>query len=110
MVLFNHVRTDNTISNLRWVTPSENIRNISLSHGHQFTFIDTLPDTAGSLDSYNGYDFDGLFIDYEEKKLYLFNGVRYRIVIPCRNKGSLYYNVCDIENKQRQLSHKVLFP
>jgi len=50
-----------------------------------------------------------MYVDYENEKLYMFNGVRYRELIPLRNRGNIYYNTYDIENKQITLSHKVLF-
>ena len=105
----NHNRADNRLENLRWVSISENSKNRTSTRNRQFTFIDELPETAESLDAYNGHEFDGLFIDYENEKLYLFNGVNYRELQSSRNKGSLYYQTYDIENHWRQLSHKVLF-
>ena len=105
----NNIRTDNHINNLRWCSHSENIKNRGSMNRHQYTFLDELPETTESLDSYNGYDFDGLYIDYEQQKLYLFNGVRYRELIPYRNKGNIYYKVRDIENNRITLAHKVLF-
>ena len=104
-------RSNNWVSNLRWTTRSENLYNRSRSSrgNREFTFLDELPEEAESFDSYNGHDFDGLFIDYNEQKLYLFNGVRYRELVPCRSGGSLCYWVYDIEGKQRRLSHKILF-
>ena len=104
----NNDRSDNHIENLRWVTASENGKNRS-GHGRKYTFLDELPETAEALDSYNGYDFDGLYIDYDNEKLYLFNGIRYRELVPCRNHGGIRYIAYDIEGKQRSLSHKVLF-
>ena len=48
-------------------------------------------------------------IDYTTEKLYLFNGVRYRELIPTRKQGNIYYQVFDIEDKKTWLAHKVLF-
>ena len=104
-----HDRSNNWINNLHWVTPSENSRNFGSMRGVQYTFHDELPETAESLDAYNGHEFDGLFVDYDEQKLYLFNGVRYRELVSTRDRGNLYYRVYDITNKQRKLSHKILF-
>ena len=106
----NHNRTDNRVENLRWCSVSQNQRNRSSNgHGYQYTFLDELPESAESLDSYNGHDFDGLYVDYENQKLYLFNGIRYRELIPCRNQGNIVYYANDIENINRGLYHKVLF-
>ena len=104
-----HNRANNHIENLRWVSNQENCKNKSSNKGYQFTFYDELPESAEPLDSYNGHDLDGIFIDYELKKLYLFNGIKYRELVPCRHNGSIRYCVHDIENKWIDLAHKVLF-
>ena len=105
----NHNKTDNRIENLRWVSNKENSKNKSSNKGYQYVFFDELPETAEPLDAYNGHEFDGLFIDYDSEKLYLFNGVKYRELFPCRGSGNIYYNAYDIEDHQRRLAHKVLF-
>ena len=106
----NHNILDNRIENLRWATVSENALNMSKnSNGDEFRFYDELPETAEELESYNGHDFDGLYVDYEEHKLYIFNGLKYRELIPSRRKGCIFYSAKDITGKFRQLNHKVLF-
>ena len=105
----NHDKIDNRLLNLRWVSNSENLKNRTGQKGHQYVFLDELPETAEPLDAYNGHDFDGLFIDYEQEKLYVFNGVKYRELFPQRNQGNIYYHTYDIEDHRRKLAHKVLF-
>ena len=105
----NHDRTDNHIENLRWCSRSENNRNRTGNKGVRFTYLDELPDNAEPLDAYNGHEFAGLWSDYENEKLYLFNGVKYRELVATRRQGSIRYRVLDIENIYRDLSHKVLF-
>ena len=102
-------KTNNHISNIRWVSRSENQKNKSSSYGRHFTYLDELPESAESLDSYNGHDLDGVFVDYEQKKLYLFNGVKYRELLALRSNGIIYYQVYDIEHKHISISHKILF-
>ena len=104
----NHNRADNRILNLRWVSRSENQKN-KTGWRHQFIYIDELPETAEPLDAYNGHEFDGLFIDYENQKLWLFNGIKYRELIGWRSDGNLYYKTYDIQDYRCCLSHKVLF-
>ena len=105
----NHNKADNHISNLRWVSHLENMKNMSGKNGYQYVFLDELPETAEPLDAYNGNEFDGLFIDYEQEKLYVFNDVKYRELFPQRSRGNIYYRTYDIEDHRRWLSHKVLF-
>jgi len=104
-----HNRSNNHLTNLRWVSASENSKNQAGHYGYQYVFYDELPTTAERLDAYNGWEFDGLYIDYENEKLYKFNGVRYRELICCMIHGSIWYYTSDIEGKKRALSHKNLF-
>ena len=105
----NHQRADNRIENLRWVNNGENNKNKTGWGDHKFTFIDELPETALPLDRYNNHEFDGLFIDYESQKLYLFIDIGYRELVPCHSKGYVVYNVRDIGNKWTYLFHRALF-
>ena len=105
----NRIKTDNRLENLRWCSVSDNNKNRSSTRSCEYVFLDELPETAEPLDAYNGHEFDGLFIDYDSEKLYLFNGVKYRELFPCRGSGNIYYNAYDIEDHQRRLAHKVLF-
>ena len=45
----------------------------------------------------------------DNEKLYLFNGVKYRELIPVRHGGNNRYAISDIEGKRIQMVHKVLF-
>ena len=105
----NIIKTDNRIENLCWCSRSDNQRNKLSNNNKNYIYFDKLPETAESLDSYNGHDLDGVYIDYTTEKLYLFNGRRYRELIACRNSGYLRYRVVDIENKKISLSHLTLF-
>ena len=59
----NIIRTDNRIENLRWVSIQANSKNRSSGNGKEYVMLDKLPNTAESLDSYNGYELDGVYID-----------------------------------------------
>ena len=105
----NHNRADNRIENLRWVSHSDNGKNKTSNKGYHYTYFEELPESAEPLDFYNDHEFDGLFIDYENQKLYVFNDIKYRELLPCHNNGSVMYHVKDIANKWTYLYHKVLF-
>ena len=105
----NHDRTDYHLSNLRWVSRIDNTRNMATLMGEQVPIHDKLPDTAEPLESYGSHWFDGLFIDYEQEKLYLFNGVNYRELIPRRNQSSIVYYCYDLQKKRVSLYHSLLF-
>lgn len=105
----NHNRADNHISNLRWVIRADNVRNMATLQGEEVNILDELPETAEQLESYGSHWFDGLYIDYEERKLYLHNGVNYRELIPRSSHGSTVYYCYDLQKKRVQLYHSLLF-
>ena len=105
----NHDTTDYHIENLRFVSRIDNARNMSTLMGEQIPIHAELPETAEQLDSYGTHWFDGLFIDYEEQKLYLFNGVNWRELIPRRSHGTIVYYCYDVQKKRVSLNHNMLF-
>ncbi|KAA6369802.1 MAG: hypothetical protein EZS28_034671 [Streblomastix strix] len=68
----NHIKTDNRLENLRWVSASDNMKNLS-GHTEPFEYFDDLPVGSQRLDLYNGhdleedqaYDYKGIIIDFE---------------------------------------------
>ena len=48
----NHIKTDNRIENLRWVSASDNLKNRSSYKSVQYQFIDDIPDGAIVVDFY----------------------------------------------------------
>ena len=105
----NHDRSDYHILNLRWVSRVDNARNMSTLMGEQIPIHDELPETAEQLDSYGSHWFEGLFIDYNQKKLFLFNGVNWRELIPRRNQNNIVYYCYDVQKNRVTLSHNQLF-
>jgi len=106
----NHNRADNRLTNLRWVSASENQMNKTGYGGHRYVFYDELPETAEPLEMYNDHEFDDLWIDYETQKLIYFQGVKYRelrLLHHCRSKG--YWATDRNNGKQVWLSHIKLF-
>ena len=105
----NHNKQDNRIENLRQVSISENNKNKSSSNGHQYTFIDELPDTAEPLEFYNNHEFDDLWIDYGTQKLYIRVANKYRELLEHKRKFSSFFVAYDREGKHANLSHGKLF-
>lgn len=105
----NHIRSDNRLENLRWISHQQNMENQSSRNSHRYTFLEQLPETAELFESYNDHEFNGLFIDHIQQKLYTFNGVLYRELLPINDKGSICYCVFDTKHIQRHLFHNKLF-
>jgi hypothetical protein len=71
-----HNRLNNNISNLRYVSQSDNMRNSSGYRGKSFDFLDSLPPDAIEVEEYGRHEFENLY--YHNGTFYQFTGVRYR--------------------------------
>ena len=99
----NHDRSDYHLSNLRWVTPSENQRNRSSRKGVKYEFVDNIPDESIVVDFYDTrterHEFDDYF--FHADVFYQWNGISYRVLNICENKsGNKYVNASDVNNKR----------
>ena len=68
----NHIRTDNRIENLRWVSRRMNMNNKS-----DQTFVDEISDESIVVDKYNDHEFEFLYFDAETDTFYVYNGINY---------------------------------
>ena len=105
----NHQRADNRLTNLRWVSVSDNNKNKVGWRDDKFNFFDELPETAEPLDRYNNHELNGIYVDYENRKVYKFIDVGYRELIPRHANGLVYYHVIDLSNKYTRLYYNRLF-
>ena len=99
----NHNRADYHLSNLRWVSRIENMKNISSQNGIKYEFVDNIPDEAVVVDFYetrnNHHDFE--FYYFFNDEFYYFNGIKYRKLHINTNKaGNQFVNVKDVNNCQ----------
>ena len=60
----NKQRDDYHIDNLHWVTPSQNSLNKSSYNGVECEYVDNLPLDLVPIIWYNGFEFDGYYIDH----------------------------------------------
>jgi hypothetical protein len=91
----NHDRTDYHLSNLRWVTASDNSRNISTQKGIKYTFVNEISLEAIHVTKYSGYEFANLY--YHENLFYYWNGIQYRILhIYEQVNGALVVTIRDV--------------
>ena len=65
----NRVKTDNTVSNLRWVTPRENSKNSNKYKTHKYEYLDEFPEMTIEIAEYNGFDFDEYYYDLENNRI-----------------------------------------
>ena len=96
----NNIRFDNRICNLRWVTPSENNRNVT-SHGRiKYEYVSKLPDGSIPVNKYNNHNFTNYY--YSNNNFYFWNGFRYRklYINTVKKSGSKYVYMTSDNNKQ----------
>ena len=101
-----HDRTNNHISNLRWVSQFENMRNRK-SYGKNkraVEYIDQLPEDVIDIKFYNSIEFENYYYSPKENKFYYDNGAKYRLVpIHTTKNGFDYICARDIENHNRSI-------
>ena len=97
----NHIRTDNRIENLRWVSRRMNNNNISYQ-----TFVDEISDEAIVVDKYSDWEFEFLYFDLETDTFYVFNGINYAVKPKFTNKwGSWRIDIRDKNGKIRSICY-----
>jgi len=92
----NHNRADNRLINLEWTTRRENMRDTTAVTGHQFSFVESLPEDARPFESYGAHEFDGYFISGNQLFLFIREN-RYRVLDVRYDKDKPYYNLTNIE-------------
>ena len=98
----NHDKTDYHLSNLRWVTPSENQKNKTSHLGVVYEYVDEIPDDAIVVNKYNSHEFEFYYYSESTDKFYFYNGKQYKILYDNEKKGSgsLYVNMMNTNNKK----------
>ncbi|CAL6094471.1 Conserved_hypothetical protein [Hexamita inflata] len=89
-------RLNNQLSNLRYVTKSQNQRNKSSFNGHLAEYLEVLPSTCVQLNNFKNLTFDRYYIDTETNELYSFDNNQYRKVILTKDNR---YRARDINGK-----------
>ena len=97
----NHSRIDNHISNLRWVSHNDNCINTSSHLGITYDFVNEIPDDSIEIKQYKGFNYNNYYISPSTKKVYLFTGANYRILLS-RRKNNV--NIKDINGKFHELA------
>jgi hypothetical protein len=102
----NHIRSDNRIENLRWISNSNNCRNKSVHKGVEYTFVDEISPEAIRVTHYNDHEFDDLY--YYNDQFFYFNGIQYRVLhIIERANGNLHVNIMDTQHRFVSICYSV---
>ena len=97
----NHNKSDNNISNLRWVNQSENNKNKS-RHFYDYEYFDDIPNDSIEVDTYGEHRIHDVY--YYDDEFYYYNGLKYRKLHICKTKsGKAFVNVVDDDGKIRHI-------
>lgn len=100
----NHIRDDNHINNLRWVTKSENERNKASYNKAKATYITKLPANCIPIEIYRGIIFENYFYCKDNGLCYYDNGIFVRELIYHKWHGvTERIRARDIDNKSRTI-------
>jgi hypothetical protein len=105
----NHDRADNSLENLRWVTPSDNSFNRAKSSvgNRTFDFVKELPPDAMIVDRYNGHSFSGYHFSPSTNSFFRqVDEDSFRVLQTCLgSQGSTPYVWCIADDgKQRKIN------
>ena len=98
--------TNNHISNLRFVSASENNKNKSSRNGIQYTLIDydDAPDDLFEIDYYNQHKFENYYYSINENRFYFDTGLYYReLPIFFTKHNSAFVNMTTVDNTKTQV-------
>jgi hypothetical protein len=97
-------KTNNHVSNLRYVSYSENNRNITSRRGIVYEYVDTLPEEAIELTEYGTHQFESLY--YHDGQFYLFTGLEYRILthLVDARTASIYVQATDTQHRNARIN------
>ena len=101
----NHNKTDNHLTNLRWVSCSDNAKNKSSHKNIIYEYFDTIDDEAIEITDYGKHKFEFYYFVEKEDSFYFYNGKQYRkLHVNCDKRTVSYYvNLYDITNKLRRI-------
>lgn len=97
-------RLNNHVSNLRYVSASENNKNKSSLNGVAYEYFDDISDECVVINDYGGHNFTAYYYEESTDSFYVFNGIKYRkLHINYKRNGSAFVIMNDTENKRVRL-------
>ena len=94
-------KTNNHISNLRWVSQAENNRNKSTFNKYEYEYVENISDDCIIVDTYNKSILENYYYDEKLDVFYYFNGVAYRkLKINYTKYNKAFVSAIDTNNKK----------
>ena len=94
---------NNHISNLRWVSPSENNKNRTSFSKQKIQYVKELPKDWVPFELYNGFEFERYSYSPSEDKFYYDNGVKIRVQNLTDHQGYKIFVARDITGVYRKI-------
>ena len=94
-------RKNNKLSNIRYVTYSDNNKNKSSYKGIVYEYVDKLPEDFIPFNIYNGNDFENYWYSPSNDKFYFHNGVSFRILHINKNGKYDVFTAIDVDRIPR---------
>ncbi|KAA6378418.1 MAG: hypothetical protein EZS28_026054 [Streblomastix strix] len=104
----NQNRSDNSLSNLRWLSRRDNCLNRTKPKRQHITYnyIDILPTDYIELSQYGRHQFEGLYFSPSEDLFYMSNGIQYKeLHVNEKMNGALFVYAPDINGKGHQIHY-----
>jgi hypothetical protein len=100
----NRDRSDYHLSNLRWISHSENMKNKIGSRGVRYDFFDDISDEAIVVRDYGDHEFEDLY--FHENTFYKWNGIQFRKLHINETKGgSLVVSAVSTEGERVKICY-----
>ena len=102
-------KTNNSLSNLRWVSRSDNLRNRNMKSPGKYHYLDHAPNDITEIISFNDavYPNDTYYFCYEDDCVYKkINDHKWQELKQTPHNGYLVINMRDINNRR----HQILMP
>ena len=96
----NRDKSDNSVSNLRWVSRSQNSRNKLSNRGIKYVFKKQLSVLSKVVVSIRGHKVKNIYYDCDEFYMYIDEIIGYRKLVLNKNNNHWYYRITDIHNKR----------
>lgn len=94
----NHIRSDNRVENLRWVSQSNNLKNKSHFKSVVYEYLDKIPEQATQIFSLKGSNFDNLF--YFNHEFYIDCNVNVRKLHGNQQGKQFIYSTYNVNNQR----------
>jgi hypothetical protein len=97
-------RSDNHVSNLRWVTRKMNMNNKHNYGERDVVYVNELPEGAISVPTYGDWTFENLFFSPSTNRFYLYTELNHYRELPYIRVGNHYLSCAtDTDNKQHNI-------